>query len=1044
MTNRIDCNLSEQDAEASYSSSSSSQKLPLPQRLPNECLYMVVSHLHDNLTALHSLLLVNKFFFHAALPYIMDNPFTTWGMDHSNAGGEKFFALMIASFLEARLLEQEVSLSSDQLAEQAVDDILKPFGIALVKPFVKPGPRLLRSFLKRIELNRERIKSEYESCEEEAEVKLGICDGDDDSDDNDDDEMTIQKMTTDYSKYFTVLSELDWHSVQFHPMIRLRKLPKTIREAHTLADEDGDSTTSWETDTQSNSDDDGYDDNVELPMENEPTTATEYDGGNGEPDGEDGEGGEAEINGNGGMDEAEDSDEEHTLEQQSDDDYIWKIRQAFSDLWIHFNYDCLTEFSFDISEAHRLLPFSMKMAKLQTLQIHRDIMADSYLENTILFIKQNQSSYPRKPSLDIALEGNWYYNDDDFDDLDTNDSITVHNAKVKRRRERIYSYMKPAAAIYKAVGRPRSITVTNFPRFYEDARELKLDRLRELCDEDIDRIDQEEGPDMEAFLRRCANLRKLSLSVGNPDLLTWAAAEALSSGGLSLDAITRPESSAGLHFATNPSYWSISQQPQQQEDLPPQLSSNLLRHLENLDLWTERPYRFAISALNDAMVAFSSSLQTVTVGGYNNYDYEYPEVPAAAEIAQIEKSYELQSISWANQIGNWPVFLPRLLSLEVNFSQVAYIQIGSFSQCPRLRELSIHFGDVRSTECRPSGDMPSPLYGSREYMDPRWQQTTMDRSLFPVWNLGKLVRLGLHDLAAWKFDFASLANMQSLEYLYVSIQNDLPALQNVKEYKNIQFEGWDQRTSAELEYGHGTYGSNRSGQWALPELKILELEGPPATMFSLDWLLVCPKLETVKLENSKQPQNIYHKILFASSSDQQEVPENSSNCDEIGPYLESQLTSIELIGPWLMTEKDTTRLLTVYAPFLEELRIERLHVHVKQGGLLFLNAVKEADDINEAYIAGMKDETRGCQLQASTNLETAIGQSRLPGRRLKLITARYTIGKRQRSQLGLNVVQPEEERLFADQNIRLYGMANQILVRLADNDRIKKGEQDSR
>ncbi|KAI8606367.1 hypothetical protein EDD21DRAFT_400481 [Dissophora ornata] len=44
------------------------------QRLPNECLYLIIGHCRADLPLLQKLLVVSRFFFSAALPYLVNDP----------------------------------------------------------------------------------------------------------------------------------------------------------------------------------------------------------------------------------------------------------------------------------------------------------------------------------------------------------------------------------------------------------------------------------------------------------------------------------------------------------------------------------------------------------------------------------------------------------------------------------------------------------------------------------------------------------------------------------------------------------------------------------------------------------------------------------------------------------------------------------------------------------------------------------------------------------------------------------------------------------
>ncbi|KAF9412158.1 hypothetical protein BGZ76_005225, partial [Entomortierella beljakovae] len=112
------------------------------QRLPNECLYYIVTYLSRDFESLRPLLLVSKFFFKAVLPHFIRDPgdinHISNHHDILKKKSQRLFALLLSSFLEARLKEHDSSPKSEQDAEQIIDNILAPFGLCLVKPFVLP------------------------------------------------------------------------------------------------------------------------------------------------------------------------------------------------------------------------------------------------------------------------------------------------------------------------------------------------------------------------------------------------------------------------------------------------------------------------------------------------------------------------------------------------------------------------------------------------------------------------------------------------------------------------------------------------------------------------------------------------------------------------------------------------------------------------------------------------------------------------------------------------------------------------------------------
>ncbi|KAF8941382.1 hypothetical protein BGZ58_010174 [Dissophora ornata] len=480
------------------------------------------------------------------------------------------------------------------------------------------------------------------------------------------------------------------------------------------------------------------------------------------------------------------------------------------------------------------------MAQLRSLHLDRPTtVPDSYVSHTTLFIQQNQATFPRKPKLDLEFEYGWHAYDDEDDDEDNIDAYigldfktreAIQKARIKAQRERLFRFMRPKILLYEAVGQPRTIKVDEIPFFYKHAQRIGLDRLREFRDEDLDRIDQGEGLEMQAFLRRSENMRHLTLGAGDPNLLSWAAVEAMEASGL------------------DPSILSIN---------GPELS-----------------------------------------------------------IAPPENLWHLSQRSPS--------------------------------------ELNIRFGNVTAERLRPysgSDDKPPPTHeGSEVPIDCRYQQAELNFDLFSTWSLPKLKKLDLNDMAALRFDFRSLETMMQLESLSLCVGKNAATLQ--EEWKFRQKQSAWKVNNRRMDLFKG---------WSLPALKKLTLAGAPATMFFLEWLKECPSLEELSLTISGGAQHIHRRSFFPGPDElgdekkeerkgskkpkAEAVGDDDDDDDEI-PFWDSHLAKFQLQGLWVMSEDDLTSLLAIYAPFLEEVNVGRLHEQATLNGYHFLNAIKLADEIN--------------------------------------------------------------------------------------------------
>ncbi|KAI1317968.1 hypothetical protein EDD11_007490, partial [Mortierella claussenii] len=246
-------------------------------RLPNECLYLIISFCDGDRSTLYSLLFVNKFFFHAALPLLMT--ITSWAewhrqrtdmhedwdvhedddledcqsdgehgqgvtkvraplsvdkdlntelepihglLGHAWTRGDKLFALVLSSFFQMQLK----GVKEQEEQEEAADAILKPFGMRLVR--------------------QESIRAHGG---DEGTSGGGGRGNDGGGDSTGGAILTCQQMlrkqesnhsnntrfTVDYSKYFTTLLTHDWRARHLYLFLQLRKLPE---ELHLLQNDD--------------------------------------------------------------------------------------------------------------------------------------------------------------------------------------------------------------------------------------------------------------------------------------------------------------------------------------------------------------------------------------------------------------------------------------------------------------------------------------------------------------------------------------------------------------------------------------------------------------------------------------------------------------------------------------------------------------------------------------------------------------------------------------------------------------------------------------
>ncbi|KAF9906547.1 hypothetical protein EC991_000489 [Linnemannia zychae] len=936
------------------------------QKLPNECFYIIVDHLWDDLPTLHTLLLVNRFFFRAAIPKIMDKPLETWEMTMYEpkypTSSEKLIALVLASLLHYQ----------QRITGKDPSSILAEYGLQLVP---STGLELLKPFLPVVK-NDDGVEVQREQNHRSP-------------------------ITLDYSKFFTILNSYHWKYVEYRHFIRLIEMPESLRNSqgtHPVLDEIADQPAVNTTTDDS-------------------TVATRQD--------------------------------EHTEDIQERCEYKDLVREAFAQLLLHYNIEIITEFSFHISEARKCLPLASKMAKLQHLLLYRDdSVFDQHIQDSINFIHLNKESFPGKPCLQLGFDYRW-------SDVD----ISVFTS-IRESRRNISNAMKFKLDLYKAVGQPEDLDIGYIPGFYGLADDISTERLLRLDDVDSFRIDMDEGRDMEAFLKRCRRLEAIMMHIGHPYIFSWAAQHARYHADGKRSASGRA------------------------------LLTDLLPRLYDLYLYSDRPYRFSIHALNDCMVAFSKSLGTVSV--INNHEFRTRGGQTTDPwILQKdnEKSRMIHTSPLANRVGDWPYPLPSLRSLRIDLRCTSFIYVGSLDQCFNLEELDLRYGAV--------GGAPRALGSSND--DPNadpLRQAPFDTNLFPRWNLPRLKTLYLSGTPALLFDYDSLEGMPNLEEMTLSCRKKVDLEERLQDIPRLSLHtsricpdlASSQETASTDDSAASTSAASTSSKgtiwtrnWTLPKLKTLEMEGPPATVFTFDWLKGCPSLTSVTLSlhlyGSLQrlplialspdtyllPPPTEKSILESTQNKTQGVAADADPNTGAEVFMDSKLESLHLKGPWVITAPDLTTLMTDNAPFLKSFTLDKVQ---RRGGMsagAFVQAFRVADEIcrkrygedwdarpgdvadydyddddDEGAVEEVLTEHQselkngtgagsGLPVDSQTSSGVAhldvIPERPLPGRSLLTVETDYTFSKRMRDPANLVGICTDEADEYRRCGIRVYGFS---------------------
>ncbi|KAG0027215.1 hypothetical protein BGZ82_009106 [Podila clonocystis] len=325
-------------------------------------------------------------------------------------------------------------------------------------------------------------------------------------------------------------------------------------------------------------------------------------------------------------------------------------------------------------------------------------------------------------------------------------------------------------------------------------------------------------------------------------------------------------------------------------------------------------------------------------------------------------------------------------------------QVGRFDELPRLETLSIRIKH------------PHRLVNAKFYSPV---------CLFPVWKLPRLRSLELEGTLAMFFDFDTLHHMPILESLVLSIESEyepIPAASvprlSVYPCRQLPLEIAEAAPVPDL------MGEKWGDHWDLPRWKSLRLDGPPSWVFCVKWLEHLPSLETVHLTTRRQPLPPFNSTLvhfqrlpLSSSSKDTTIPpteastqlhpapdyydyentEDSEPATAMVPLMESKLRSIVLCGPWVLSEHDLNKILTVYAPNLSRLVIDGIHAvypprYHPWRGEQFLRTV-----INAIGVSGDCGDGAGQAKEVQAEESTTLGSGIKSGSKLKYLASAYSI-----------------------------------------------------
>ncbi|KAG0038357.1 hypothetical protein BGZ82_000394 [Podila clonocystis] len=627
------------------------------------------------------------------------------------------------------------------------------------------------------------------------------------------------------------------------------------------------------------------------------------------------------------------AEQEHIEELQRHDDYRNDIQERLIDLVLHHNAEFITVLHFQVADSHRYLPFADKLKKLQILHLNRDqSMPDSHLQATISFIVQNRTAFPAKPPLRLAFGYSW----------------NGHNWErmTPELRQRQHNFQKPRVALFAAIGNPLALDISRCPGFYDYCDNIDTKSLKELIDQDMERMTNESLA-RQTFLERCHQLRLLQLAVSRSDLFSWAVEK-------QLDGTTRSR------------------------------DKNVLRNLKALTLWSDRGSNSLLPALNDAMVVFAQSLVEVTAQGHFSYENSRAALP--------------QEPLWKGPLGHWN--LPFIRTIDIDIHGIPHLRINGFDKCPQLETLYLKIAGHQTTVVLSQGDDPGPVVLSGIWKLPRLKTLFLNDMAALTFNYDSLDHMqNLQELRMVVIKKCSVvypvATIPRISGYVCRQEESLDNNVSVPEQADQKWkDSWHlpRLRSLLLE---GPPSSVFSFNWmrGCPSLKSVELvhrkglQRLPISSMS-PYSCIIPKVSPTKTP---------------SASD------DTSLDPDMKPLLESKLDSFVLKGPWAVSELDLITALTVYMPNISLLELDRINDHLALLGDRFVETILEAKALGRVMAEETFSAFGRSITNTDSSSDPSSALAVVPVGKLHDIKSRYCLSKQSCASLCLQPLKTAEE-----------------------------------
>ncbi|KAG0098093.1 hypothetical protein BGZ93_001183 [Podila epicladia] len=638
----------------------------------------------------------------------------------------------------------------------------------------------------------------------------------------------------------------------------------------------------------------------------------------------------------------------HTIHQQRNWTYVQTVAEALNRLVIHYNPAHIQVLSVEILDMTLYTPYADQMAALHRLELSRtERFGKAHLDKTLLFIRTNQTTFPKKGSLHIELLGNW-------------EPTELMDWEHESRLSEMLRFDEPKLAIYRANGRPRVMDVGYNPKFYDLRFGILSANLEVFKDVNGART-WENGKlaKQQTFLARGQQLRSLHLRVDEPDALSWVVNSSLGDIATGRDEKARKleelrlvsSYSDSLLSAANDAARSLNSDLQKinLETWNDVVSNSITRcakmgdwvlpKLTNLKISIQGRAVLLLGALNECCL-----LQTLFIATNEMRMYG---------LSQMDKDEARDRLATLAPIWN----LPRLISLVLKGFPALQFNYDSLRTMVALEELNLiaKIGASLWANCPKlnSHVARNPAAANNNNNNSRSEETEGGPMWTDTWMLPKLKRLVLHGLPSIVFSFEWLRSCPSLMVV------DLVA---------------DDRRPQRVPLS-----------WKSPSARFL-----PRPM------------ESSPHNNKADKNKLVQKVDMPNNDNNNNNNTEWIHQDTRPPGIQDQrvlwhskLEKISLSGRFVISEEDLVLTLAVYAPNLHRFEFPRLLDGRQADGYRFVKAVMDAEKMKQDMFISLRKDAEGCPSRVN---------------KLLRVWADYTLTQSNRDRLGLVYAGSEKDK----------------------------------